>query len=226
MAELQGGQSAVLLAQARRTSAGAPARRADQPSDPTPSTGCVSAPRYDGTLIVISHDRHFPNGVCSIADIDYQTIITYGGYDDMVVAKTQIRSTLESQNAQREPKIAQLNDLSRDFAGRHAVEPCSRGAEVERLQTTDLARSNIQRPYIRFTTARLSGGGARVHGRVEVRRHAGRRSTPSSIVARKSCHRRNGVGKTTLLKALLADAPGPPITRRSHSGAVRWGHEV
>src|SRR6266852_9084617 len=48
--------------------------------------------RYQGTVIVISHDRHFLNSVCThIADIDYQTIITYtGGYDDMVLAKTQI----------------------------------------------------------------------------------------------------------------------------------------
>ena len=55
--------------------------------------------RYDGTLIVISHDRHFLNAVCThIADIDYQTIITYtGGYDDMVMAKTQIRSQRRSR---------------------------------------------------------------------------------------------------------------------------------
>src|SRR5205814_7772349 len=47
--------------------------------------------RYDGTLIVISHDRHFLNRVCThIADIDYQTIITYtGGYDDMVMARSE-----------------------------------------------------------------------------------------------------------------------------------------
>ena len=52
---------------------------------------------YDGTLIAISHDRHFLNTVTThTADIDYETIITYtGGYDEMVMAKTQIRSTLE-----------------------------------------------------------------------------------------------------------------------------------
>ena len=87
---------------ARAAGAGAlrPARRrccsTSRPttSTSTRSTGCSEfLDRYDGTLIVISHDRHFLNGVCThIADIDYQTIITYtGGYDDMVVAKTQIR---------------------------------------------------------------------------------------------------------------------------------------
>ena len=51
---------------------------------------------YDGTLIAISHDRHFLNSVTThTADIDYQTIITYtGGYDDMVMAKTQILSLI------------------------------------------------------------------------------------------------------------------------------------
>src|SRR5467141_3106346 len=63
--------------------------------------------RYDGTLIVISHDRHFLNAVCThTADIDYQTIITYaGGYDDMVVTKTGIRAGIEASNVQREKKI-------------------------------------------------------------------------------------------------------------------------
>jgi len=57
--------------------------------------------RYNGTLITISHDRHFLNSVCThIADIDYETIILYnGGYDDMVEQKTAIRSRIESQTS-------------------------------------------------------------------------------------------------------------------------------
>ena len=116
--------------------------------------------RYEGTLIVISHDRHFLNAVCThIADIDYQTIITYtGGYDDMVIAKTQIRTRVEADNAQREKKIAQLQDfIARFSAGTRASQVMSRKKEVERLQTTELARSNIQRPYIKFAMNRPSG---------------------------------------------------------------------
>src|SRR5438046_5383563 len=115
---------------------------------------------YTASLIYISHERHFLKGVCTnIADIDYQTIITYtGGYDDMVMAKTQIRSRVESENAQREKKIAQLMDFIQRFgAGTRAAQTTSRRKEVERLQTTELARSNIQRPYIRFNQARPSG---------------------------------------------------------------------
>src|SRR5204862_6429676 len=98
--------------------------------------------------------------VCThIADIDYQTIITYtGGYDDMVMAKTQVRAQIEAQNAQKEKKIAQLNEfIARFSAGTRSSQVMSRKKEVERLQTAELARSNIQRPFIKFTMSRPSG---------------------------------------------------------------------
>ena len=183
MAELQGGQKVrVLLAQALF---GQPA--ALLLDEPTNHLDLDSIhwlerflERYEGTLIVISHDRHFLNGVCThIADIDYETIITYtGGYDDMVMAKTQIRSRIESENAQREKKIAQLQDfIARFGAGTRAAQTTSRRKEVERLQTTELARSNIQRPYIRFPMNRPSGRlVAEFDGPVQgVWRHARRR---------------------------------------------------
>jgi ATPase subunit of ABC transporter with duplicated ATPase domains len=193
--------------------------------------------RYDGTLIVISHDRHFLNRVCThIADIDYETIITYtGGYDDMVVAKTQIRSKIEAENEQREKKIAQLNDfIARFGAGTRASQTTSRRKEVERLQTTELARSNIQRPYIRFTTKRPSGkvplefnGLSKAFGKNIVFSGFGavvNRGDKIVLVGK------NGAGKTTLLKALLADAPDLSDSTISaadrDAGTLRWGHEV
>src|SRR6202044_2403991 len=115
---------------------------------------------YDGVVIAISHDRHFLNSICThIADIDYETIITYtGSYDDMVVAKTQVRSQIESANAQREKKISQLNEfIARFAAGTRSSQVQSRRKEVERLQVTELARSNIQRPFIKFEQKRPSG---------------------------------------------------------------------
>src|SRR5688572_19730769 len=163
MSELQGGQKVrVLLAQALF---GNPqALLLDEPTNHLDLDSIhwlrEFLVRYDGALIVISHDRHFLNAVCThTADIDYQTIITYtGGYDEMVVAKTQIRTRVESQNEQREKKIAQLNDFIQRFsAGTRSSQVQSRRKEVERLQTTELARSNIQRPYIQFTQNRPSG---------------------------------------------------------------------
>ena len=163
MSELQGGQKVrVLLAQALF---GNPqALLLDEPTNylDLDSIHWLQdfLSRFEGTLITISHDRHFLNSVTThTADIDYETIITYtGGYDDMVVAKTQIRSRLESQNEQREKKIAQLNEfIARFAAGTRSSQVTSRKKEVERLQTTELARSNIQRPYIRFDMVRPSG---------------------------------------------------------------------
>jgi ATPase subunit of ABC transporter with duplicated ATPase domains len=237
MSELQGGQKVrVLLAQALF---GHPqALLLDEPTNHLDLDSihwlCGFLTRYDGTLIVISHDRHFLNSVCThTADIDYQTIITYtGGYDDMVVAKTQIRSTIESQNAQREKKIEQLNDfIARFSAGTRASQVASRRKEVERLQTNDLARSNIQRPYIRFQMNRPSGklvlecsGVSKAFGSQKVIRNFGTVLTRGEKVVLVG---RNGVGKTTLLKALLADAPGmPPSPSDIGSGDLRWGHEV
>src|SRR6185436_15563930 len=94
-----------------------------------------------------------------VADIDYESVILYtGGYDEMVLAKTQIRSRIEANNAQREKKIAQLNEfIARFSAGTRSSQVTSRMKEVERLQTSDLARSNIQRPFIRFDMKRPSG---------------------------------------------------------------------
>src|SRR4051794_32380919 len=163
MGELQGGQKVrVLLAQALF---GNPA--ALLLDEPTNHLDLDSVHwlqdylrKYEGTLIVISHDRHFLNEVTThTADIDYETIITYtGGYDDMVLAKTQIRSRIESENAQREKKISQLNEfIARFSAGTRSSQVTSRKKEVERLQTSELARSNIQRPYIRFDMERPSG---------------------------------------------------------------------
>src|SRR3954454_5145062 len=237
MSELQGGQKVrVLLAQA--LFGGPEALLLDEPTNhlDLESIHWLSdfLNRYSGTLIAISHDRHFLNGICThIADIDYQTIITYtGGYDDMVLAKMQIRSKVESDNAQREKKIAQLNDfIARFSAGTRASQVQARRKEVERLQTNDLARSNIQRPYIKFTQARPSGkvaleckGVSKAFGNLQVIDEFEaivNRGEKIVIVGR------NGVGKTTLLRALLSDAPSvPPDPSALDSGSIRWGHEV
>ena len=196
---------------------------------------------YKGCLIVISHDRHFLNEICThIADIDYQTVITYtGGYDDMVLAKTQVRARIEAGNAQREKKIAQLEEfIARFAAGTRSSQVQSRKKEVERLQTSELARSNIQRPFIRFDVAKPSG-----RHPLEIEKltksydgATGRFRVFHDFIASMSRGEkvaligRNGAGKTTLLKSLIRNATGfidaADQAFPVDSGKVTWGHEV
>src|SRR5271167_1347691 len=242
MSELQGGQKVrVLLAQALF---GNPqALLLDEPTNYLDLESIHWLQdfliRYNGTVITISHDRHFLNNVCThIADIDYETIITYtGGYDDMVLQKTSVRTRIESQNEQREKKIAQLNDfIARFSAGTRSSQVNSRKKEVERLATSELARSNIARPFISFKMERPSGkhvlefenvnkSYTQKDGKVEHVIHnfsaAVQRGDKVILMGR------NGQGKTTLLKALLANGPGIEETDVSiDSGSVKWGHEV
>lgn len=238
MAELQGGQKVrVLLAQALYGNPGA--LLLDEPTNHLDLDSVHWLQdylrHYEGTLIVISHDRHFLNDVCThVADIDYQTIIQYtGGYDDMVLAKTQIRTRVESQNAQREKKIAQLNEfIARFSAGTRSSQVTSRKKEVERLATSELARSNIQRPFIRFEMKRTSGrhpleckGIAKSYGSQKVIRDFSASLTRGEKVALMG---RNGAGKTTMLKSLLRNAAGVDEERdfALDAGTVTWGHEV
>ena len=242
MSELQGGQKVrVLLAQALF---GNPqALLLDEPTNYLDLESIhwleEFLNRYNGTVITISHDRHFLNNVCThTADIDYETIITYtGGYDDMVLQKTSIRARIESQNEQREKKIAQLNDfIARFSAGTRSSQVNSRKKEVERLQTTELARSNIQRPYLRFEMLRPSGkhvleleqvnkSYTQPDGSTE---HVIRNFSASVLRGDKVVLvGRNGQGKSTMLKALLANS-GLDEANKSDidSGEVKWGHEA
>ncbi|MGH9725113.1 MAG: ABC-F family ATP-binding cassette domain-containing protein, partial [Candidatus Acidiferrales bacterium] len=240
MGELQGGQKVrVLLAQALFGSP--PALLLDEPTNhlDLDSVHWLQdyLSEYEGVLIVISHDRHFLNSVAThIADIDYQTVILYnGGYDDMVLAKTSIRSRIESENAQREKKIAQLNEfIARFSAGTRSAQATSRKKEVERLQTSDLARSNIARPYIRFAMDQHSGkhpleikSVAKSYSGVKVFHPFSANVSRGEKIALMG---RNGSGKTTLLKSLLRNAPGfiedSDREFAIDGGTVGWGHNV
>jgi ATPase subunit of ABC transporter with duplicated ATPase domains len=224
MGEVQGGQKVrVLLAQALFGNPGA--LLLDEPTNHLDLEsihwleGFLS--RFKGTVIVISHDRHFLNAVCNrIADIDYQTITQYtGGYDDMVIQKLEVRTRKESENEQREKKIGQLEGFIQRFgAGTRSSQVNSRRKEVERLALDDLASTNIQRPHIRFDPAGPGGrhplavedvcrGYDGEDGRLEVVRQF------TASVAR---------GEKIVLAG--RNGAGTEADRGLDSGEVKWGH--
>lgn len=178
---------------------------------------------YNGILVVISHDRHFLNSVCThIADIDYETIILYtGNYDDMVVQKVQARQQVESGNRDKQKKIAQLQEFVARFgAGQRASQVQSRKKEIERLAVNDLKKSNIQRPFLRFEQEKPAGretltarnlsksfGEKRLFEDLNLEVLRGERI---AIIGA------NGVGKTTLLRSLIGEI-------QPDSGTIQWG---
>lgn len=182
---------------------------------------------YRGTLIVISHDRHFLNSVTThIADIDYETIILYpGNYDEMIVAKSSVRERSELEAKSKEKKIAQLREFVAKFgAGTRASQVQSRLKEIDRLQPQDLKKSNIQRPYIRFIPTEKQPG--KLILKVE---HISKSYEDNDVIKKFTIEidrsdkvgviGNNGRGKTTLLK-MLAQVMEPD------KGKVESGHNV
>lgn len=182
---------------------------------------------YKGTLIVVSHDRHFLNTVCTdIADIDYETIIVYpGNYDTMVAAKSQVRARTEQENKSKQKKVQQLQEFVRKFgAGTRASQVRSRVREIERLQPQDLKKSNIQRPYIVFNSPNTQSGvipfkakriTKKFHDNVVINNFSLEinRGDKIAIIGN------NGIGKTTLLK-MFAGLYTPD------EGEIRLGNQV
>ena len=182
---------------------------------------------YQGTLIVVSHDRHFLNTVTThIADIDYETIILYtGNYDEMVVAKTSVRERADAENKAKEKKISQLREFVSKFsAGTRASQVQSRMREIERLQPTELKKSNIQRPYIRFyppenptgqMVFRVEDISKSYEGQPVITdfSHDITRGDKVAIIGN------NGRGKTTLLKMLAGVLP-------QDQGKIDRGHQI
>jgi ATPase subunit of ABC transporter with duplicated ATPase domains len=183
--------------------------------------------KYKGVLVVISHDRHFLNTVTThIADIDYETVIIYtGNYDQMIVAKTAVRSRAEDENKSKEKKISQLQDfVSRFGAGTRASQVQSRIREINRLQPLELKKSNIQRPYIRFYPPEKPSG--EIVLKVE---NISKSYDAQPIIKNYSCEilrgekigviGNNGRGKSTLLKMMAG-------VLQQDSGKIELGHQV
>ncbi len=108
----------------------------------------------NSTMIIISHDRHFLNSVCThMADLDYGEIKLYpGNYDDFMLASTQARERQYADNAKKKSQIADLQAFVQRFKANKskARQATSRQKQIEKLQIDKIKPSSRQNPYIRF----------------------------------------------------------------------------
>jgi ATPase subunit of ABC transporter with duplicated ATPase domains len=179
---------------------------------------------YQSTMIIISHDRHFLNQVCThMADLDYREIRIYpGNYDDYMLASTQARERLSANNSKAKERIAELQDFVRRFSANKskARQATSRMKQIDRIKAdqVEVKPSSRQNPYIRFeqnkvmhrlavTVEKLSKSyDAPVIRDFSAMVEAGEKI---AIVGA------NGVGKTTLLRMLAGDLT-------PDSGSIKW----
>jgi ATPase subunit of ABC transporter with duplicated ATPase domains len=194
---------------------------------------------YRGTLVVISHDRHFLNSVAThIADVDYQTITVYtGNYDDFVDAKYDNRQRAEAQNASAKKKIQDLQSFVDRF-GSHASkskQAQSRVKQIEKLEVTELKRSSLVRPFVRFDFEKPSGRDvlrmeavSKGFGKKKEKKIFENLGLNVNRGDRIAVIGPNGIGKSTLLKLMVGTSAGLDDKEvvLPDSGDIRWGHDT
>ena len=106
------------------------------------------------TMVIISHDRHFLNTVCThMADLDYGEIALFpGNYDEYMTAATQARERMQSENAKKKAQIAELQEFVSRFSANasKAKQATSRAKQMEKIKLDEIKPSSRVNPFIRF----------------------------------------------------------------------------
>jgi len=167
----------------------------------------------NSTMVIISHDRHFLNSVCThMADLDYGELRVYpGNYDEYMTAATQARERILADNAKKKAQITELQSFVSRFSANasKASQATSRAKQIEKIQLTEVKLSSRQNPFIRFEQEKglfrlaleaenLSKGydGTPLFKGLNLMVEVGERI---AIIGP------NGIGKTTLLRTLVGE---------------------
>ncbi len=185
----------------------------------------------ESTMIIISHDRHFLNQVCThMADLDYGRITVYpGNYDDFMEAATQARERQSSANAKARERIAELQTFVRRFSANasKARQATSRLKLIDKLKPEDVKPSSRQYPWIRFdyedkeklhrqavevekVSFAYEGAPRKIFSNLGFTIHGGEKV---AIIGE------NGVGKTTLLRLLMGEL-------QPQFGTIKWAEKA
>jgi ATPase subunit of ABC transporter with duplicated ATPase domains len=177
----------------------------------------------DCTMVIISHDRHFLNSVCThMADMDYGELRVYpGNYDDYMVAVSEVRARLLAGNAKKKTQIVELQAFVRRFSANasKAKQATSRAKQLYKIKLDEVKPSSRVNPFIRFDqTKKLHRLALEVEG---VSKGYGADPLFQNLNLMVSVGERiavigpNGIGKSTLLKTLVGELT-------PDAGVVKW----
>ncbi len=180
---------------------------------------------YDATMIIISHDRHFLNQVCThIADLDFQQLKIYpGNYDDFMLASTQARARVEASNAKAKDRISDLQEFVRRFSANasKARQATSRKRLLEKIKIEEIKPSSRQNPYIRFEQAKKLHRGVVNIEKLSFRYPGTEVDVIHDVSFKVDAGERvaiigpNGIGKTTLMQLIAG-------VLRPTKGKIEW----
>ena len=183
----------------------------------------------NSTMIIISHDRHFLNQVCThMADMDYGTLKVYpGNYDDYMLASSQARAQQLSVNAKAKEKVAELQDFVRRFSANKskARQATSRAKQIEKIKMEDIKPSSRQNPFVRFDgEKKLHRQAVEVQGLTKAYDRPLFKNVDLMVEAGEKIAiiGANGAGKTTLLRCIGGDLCGLQADR----GTAKWAENA
>ena len=176
----------------------------------------------DCTMIIISHDRHFLNSVCThMADLDYGTLRLYpGNYDEYMTASTQARERTQADNAKKKAQIAELQSFVSRFSANasKAKQATSRAKQIDKIKLEEIKPSSRQNPFIRFDQEKKLFRNALVVEKMAQGYDEPLFSDVSLMVEvgeRIAIIGQNGIGKTTLLHTLAGQM-------EQKAGTIQW----